>query len=209
MKCGFFISFEGSEGCGKSTHIKMLAEYFANKGFECLLTREPGGTQVSEKIRDILLDKGNCISQKAEILLFEAARAQHVDELISPALKEGKIVICDRFADSTSAYQGAARKIDANSVEWLNKFATSALAPDLTLVLDISAELGLARAKKRDLQGSDRMGSEKLPFYEAVRNAFLNLAKTHPDRVKVIDSSGEKEETFEKILSAVKEKFDV
>lgn len=210
MARGIFITFEGSEGCGKSSHIKSLAEYFKSAGKSCVVTREPGGTPLSERIRNILLHAsgGEKISPKAEILLFAAARAQHVEELIKPALAAGNIVISDRFYDSTSAYQGVARNLGSDSVEWLNSFAAAGATPDLTIVLDVPAELGLARAKSRDCGAVDRMGAEELSFYESVRGAFLKLAALNPGRIAVVDSSGSKEDTFEKILQAVKGRLD-
>lgn len=211
MNKGIFITFEGGEGCGKSFHIRALADYFKNLGRDCLITREPGGTPLAEKIRDILLNakEGTGMSTRTEILLFEAARAQHVDELIRPALSEGKVVLCDRFYDSTTAYQGVARNLGAESVEWLNLFATTALKPDVTILLDISPEEGLKRAKTRDKHSTDRMGSESLSFYENVRSAFLKLATLHPKRFAVVNSSGTKEETFQKIITAINTKLNV
>lgn len=208
MQKGFFITFEGGEGCGKSSHIKALCEHFELLGRTCIKTREPGGTPLGEKIRELLLHakEGVGMSTRAEIMLFEAARAQHVDELIKPALMRGEIVLCDRFADSTSAYQGVARKLDANAVEKLNNFATDNLQPDLTIILDISATEGIARAAGRDAGKTDRMGAEKLEFYEAVRSAFLRMAKDNPKRFAVVDSSGTKEETFKKILAVLQER---
>ncbi len=211
MKKGIFITFEGGEGCGKTSHINALAEYFESVGRECVVTREPGGTSLSEKIRDILLKNGpeKTMSPRAELLLFEAARAQHVDELIIPALENGKVVLCDRFADSSSAYQGAARNLGEDAVERLNRFAVNGAVPDLTVLLDLPAREGLARANSRDNNAPDRMGSEKIAFYEAVRGAFLKIAALNPGRFAVIDSSGPKEETFSKILETVKDKFNV
>ena len=208
MEKGIFITFEGGEGCGKTSHIAALAEYLRARGRECVVTREPGGTPLSEKIRALLLhDKeGEGMSARAEILLFEAARAQHVDELIRPALAAGKCVLCDRFFDSTTAYQGAARKLDLDDVKSLNAFAADGLEPDLTIVLDICAAEGLARAGLRDGNASDRMGSERAEFYESVRSAFLRLASGNPERFAVVDASGSKEETFAKVVEAVERK---
>lgn len=205
----FFITFEGGEGCGKSSHIKALEEYLKAAALHVLVTREPGGTPLGERIRELLLNakEGSNMSARAELLLFEAARAQHVDEVIKPALDKGQIVLCDRFYDSTSAYQGAARKLSKDSVETLNNFAVAGLVPHLTILLDVPPELGLARAKARDGGNTDRMGAQKLAFYQDVRAAFLNLAKENSDRFVVIDSSGDKEKNFEKILNAVKDKF--
>ncbi len=210
MSKGIFITFEGGEGCGKSSHISKLAEYFESIGRECVVTREPGGTALAEKVRNLLLEKTETqMSPRAELLLFEAARAQHVDELIKPALEAGKVVLSDRFADSSTAYQGAARKLGGDSVEWLNNFAIEETKPDMTIILDIPAKDGIARANKRDNDNPDRMGAEKISFYESVRECFLKLAVLEPNRFVVVDSSGEKSETFEKIINAIKEKFDV
>ena len=209
MSKGFFITFEGSEGCGKSTHIKLLASYFQKRGLECVITREPGGAPLSEKIRELLLHakEGNTMSSRTELLLFEAARNQHVVETISPALKQGKIVISDRFYDSTTAYQGAARKLASDDVQWLNNFATEGLSPDLTIILDTPVEEGLRRANKRDDNNTDRMGAQKKSFYEDVRSAFLRLAQQFPERVVVVSAMGTKEETFEKIVAVVESKI--
>lgn len=208
MQKGIFITFEGGEGCGKSSHIKALAEFFKSRAKDCVLTREPGGTPISEKIRDLLLHskEGEEMSARTEILLFEAARAQHVEKLIKPALAEGKVVLCDRFFDSTTAYQGAARKLDLDEVVALNHFATEGLTPDITILLDIPVLEGIARAGLRDAHKTDRMGSQKIEFYEAVRSAFLKIAKQNPHRFTIVDSSGEKEKTFEKILQSLQEK---
>ena len=209
MKRGLFISFEGGEGCGKSTHIKALKEYLQKKGFECLITREPGGAPISEKIRDILLsvNDGKGMSAKTEILLFEAARSQHVEQTILPALKAGRIVISDRFMDSTTAYQGAARRLPQGDVEWLNNFAVGSALPDMTILLDLPVEEGLKRANKRDADNADRMGSENIEFYEQVREAFLKLAAQNSDRFAVVSAEGSKEETFAKIISEVERKL--
>lgn len=210
MARGIFITFEGGEGCGKSSHIAALRDYFLSVGKECVLTREPGGTPLAEKIRNILLDsEGENVCDKTEILLFEAARAQHVHALIKPALEAGKVVISDRFYDSTSAYQGAGRKLDALTVDFLNDFAASDVVPDITILLDLPPEIGLERARVRDCDKTDRMGSQKLSFYKDVRAQFLKIAAENPKRFAVIDSSGEKKETFAKILRAVKEKCHV
>lgn len=210
-KKGLFITFEGGEGCGKSSHIKTLAKYLERKGFKCLTTREPGGPELSEKIRDLLLHEksGYGMCPETEILLFEAARAQHVREFIKPNIEAGNVVISDRFADSTTAYQGVARALDMQDVSRLNKFAVGGCTPDLTVILDLPPEAGLARARLRDSDNSDRMGSQPLAFYESVRQAFLDLARAEPSRFAVVDSSGSKEETFSKIAAAVEEKLNV
>ena len=208
MPRGIFITFEGGEGCGKSSHIKALAKYFDDKNIPYVLTREPGGTRLGEKIRELLLSRedGAEMSARSEILLFEAARAQHVEELIKPALEAGKIVVCDRFFDSTTAYQGAARNIPLENVRSLNMFATGGLVPDVTILLDLPASVGMARASARDAGNSDRMGSEKAEFYEAVRSAFLRLASENPNRFVVVDTTRSAGEVFAEILRALSER---
>ena len=209
MSRGLFITFEGSEGCGKSTHMARLRDYLTACGYECVCTREPGGSPLSEKIRELLLfaKEGNTMNSRTEILLFEAARSQHVSETILPALEAGKCVLCDRFFDSTTAYQGAARCIDADSVSWLNKFATNTLDPDITIILDLPVSEGLKRANKRDCNKTDRMGSQSSEFYERVRASFLDLAKQNPHRFTVISAMGTKDETFAKIKECVDNKL--
>lgn len=209
MRRGFFITFEGGEGCGKSTHIGMLCEYLHKRGYDVLRTREPGGPALSEKIRELLLfaKEGLQMTPRTEILLFEAARSQHVSQTIIPALESGKIVISDRYADSTAAYQGAARSIAMDEVKMLNKFATGGLEADLTILLDIPEEEGLRRAAMRDCGKTDRMGSQELNFYRDVRQAFLDMARENPERFEVVSSEGPKEQTFEKIVRAVEQRL--
>ena len=209
MSRGFFITFEGGEGCGKSTHIGMLCEYLQKRGYDVLRTREPGGPALSEKIRELLLfaKEGRQMTPRTEILLFEAARSQHVSQTIIPALESGKIVISDRYADSTAAYQGAARSIAMGEVKMLNKFATGGLEADLTILLDIPEEEGLRRAAMRDCGKTDRMGSQELNFYRDVRKAFLDMARENPERFEVVSSEGPKEQTFEKIVRAVEQRL--
>lgn len=185
---GVFITLEGVEGCGKTTQIEALERFLALRGHEVVRTREPGGTPISEAIRAIVLDPRHAsMSPTAELLLYEAARAQHVAELIRPALVAGKMVVCDRFADSTTAYQGAGRGILPADVQPLHTLATSGLMPDLTLVLDLPAEEGLRRAARA--RGKDRMEREPLDFHRRVREAFLDLARREPGRIKVVDGT--------------------
>lgn len=209
MAKGFFITFEGGEGCGKSTHIARLLRHLKDSGLDCISTREPGGSPLSEKIRELLLfaKEGETMSARTEILLFEAARSQHVAQTIRPALDAGKIVVCDRFFDSTTAYQGAARKLSAEDVAYLNAFATDGLEPDLTILLDIPVAVGLGRAENRDAGCADRMGSQQLSFYEDVRAAFLRLARENPHRFAVVSSDGSRDETFAKIVAAVESRL--
>ncbi|MHB9035477.1 MAG: dTMP kinase [Armatimonadota bacterium] len=179
----FFVTIEGVEGAGKSTLADELASLLRTSGREVVVTAEPGGSELGVRIRELVLESKSAISDRAELLLFEAARAQHVDETILPALSRGAIVICDRYADSSLAYQGYARGIDLNTVRTLNDYATSGLKPDLTILLDLPADAGLSRQKK-----TDRVSSEGLDFHEAVRQGFLALAQAEPERFVVLDA---------------------
>jgi len=176
-----FITFEGIEGSGKTTQIRLLAERLSGAGRSVVATREPGGCPIADAIRQILLHPGNnALVPRAELLLYAAARAQHVDEIIQPALREGKIVLCDRFTDATTAYQGYGRSLDLEMIDRLNRLATDGLFPDLTILLDMSAEEGLRRAKRRnveqDLGDEDRFEQESLSFHRRVRQGYLALA---------------------------------
>ncbi len=208
---GVFITFEGNEGCGKSTQIAMLCDYLKSRKIECVLTREPGGTVLAEKIRALLLDvkSGAKIFPKAELLLFESARAQHVDEIIKPALASGKFVISDRFFDSSTAYQGGARGLGEAFVKSANALAVGDCIPDLTILLDVPAELGLERARVRDGGYSDRMGSEKLEFYESVRRSFLKIAQDNPERFALVDGAPAPERVAQEIRKIVEARFNV
>lgn len=193
MKRGIFITFEGPEGCGKTTHIKLMYDFLKSRSYDCVLTREPGGTRAGEEIRRLLLhEDGVAISDLAELFLFEAARAQIVEEVIEPALSKGKIVLCDRFSDATFSYQGYAGGVDLASISALDKVATSALAPDLTILLDIDTATGLERACKK---GTDRMEKKDFEYHKKVRAGYLALAKKYPKRIKVIKVTGSIEET--------------
>jgi dTMP kinase len=198
MKQGFLITFEGPEGCGKSTQIRMLADYLAEKGLPTLFVREPGGTVISEQIRNILLDPERTnFSPRAELLLFEASRAQIVDETIRPALGEGIIVMADRFYDSTTAYQGYGRGFDLDMVHLLNMFATGDLRPDLTLYLDLVVEEGLRR--RVTTEKFDRLDREVREFHQRVREGYLQMAHQEPERWRVIDASQPIEEVFAQV----------
>ena len=206
MDKGLFITFEGIDGCGKSTQIRLVTEYLDAKGMDYLLVREPGGTVIGEKIRSVLLDKeNNEMSPSAELLLFEAARAQIVEEKIRPALDAGKAVICDRFYDSTFAYQGVARDLGEDLVISLNDIATSGLAPDITFLLDLSVEDAFARRKGRG-EADDRMELLGLQFQESVRDGYLKAASRF-DRIKVIDANRTPEEIFGDIRAAMEERL--
>ena len=190
-KQGFFITFEGPEGAGKSSQVERLAAYLESRGMECLLTREPGGTPLAEHLRQVVKSHQGTekVHPETELLLMEAARAQHVRELILPALANGKTVICDRFFDSTTAYQGGARGLDMKIIEEFNSFAAANRKPDLTFLLDLPPEEGFRRITKRESEGYDRFENEKMEFHRTVRNAFLALAKAEPKRIKVIDAT--------------------
>ena len=199
MTKGLFITFEGGDGCGKTTQIKLLDEYLRNKGYKTLLTREPGSKGWGVKLREILLNYDGDVSPTCESFLFLADRAQHVDCIIKPALKEGVIVLCDRHTDSTVAYQGYGRGLDLEQIHNLNKIATSGLKPDLTIVLDVDVET----SQKRVGSEKDRMESAGIEFFQKVRQGFLEIAKQEPKRVKVVDSTQSIEEIHKQILELV------
>ena len=192
MKRGFLLTLEGPEGSGKSTHSRLLASYFTKKGIKTYCTREPGSTALGEKMRQLLLSPlHKNMSIRTELLLYEAARAQHVDEIIIPALGKNITVICDRFYDATFAYQGYGRKIDLNIVKYINDFAVNKVKPDLTILLDIDVNVGLKKSshlsKDSFLGGeSDRIEQEDIEFHKRVREGYLNLAKREPERIKVV-----------------------
>ena len=186
---GAFITLEGVEGCGKSTQAARLRTRLEQSGRDVLLTREPGGPPVAEAIRAILLDPAHTgMEAVTELLLYEAARAEHVAKTIRPALERGAVVLCDRFADSTTAYQGAGRRLDGAAVRNLHNVATGGLRPDLTLVLDVAPGVGLQRA--RDKGPADRIERESLEFHTRVREGFMKLAEEEPNRVHVVDGTG-------------------
>lgn len=204
---GAFITFEGGEGGGKSTQISRLHDYLIEQGHTVIVTREPGGTPIAERVRDLLLDPHNdAFVSMAELLLYEAARAQHVGELILPALESGTIVLCDRFYDSTTAYQGTGRFVAPADVDTLNQLASQGLQPDITILLDLPPEIGLERAMG-DGSG-DRIEKESLEFHERVRAGFLALAEAHPERIHVMDALQSMDEVTEAIQAVVAESFD-
>lgn len=189
VSTGFFLAFEGGEGAGKSTQSRMLADWFADRGYEVVVTREPGATSVGRRLRQLLLDpETGELSPRAEALLYAADRAEHVASVIRPALARGAVVITDRYVDSSLAYQGAGRDLSMGEVERLSSFATSGLKPDLTVLLDVRVEEGLARTSLRDTS-PDRLEQESLEFHQTVRDAFRELANTAPDRYLVVDAS--------------------
>ncbi len=191
MTQGLFITFEGSEACGKTTQIVRLAERLASLGREPLLTREPGGTEAGEAIRDLLQfsKRGELLTPEAELLLFTASRAQLVREKIQPALDSGRIVISDRFMDSTTVYQGVARRIDAEKVAFVNEFAVGDCLPSITFLFDLDPEIAAGRLAARIGEKPDRMESQPRAFYEAVRAGYLALAAREKERFVVIDAA--------------------
>jgi dTMP kinase len=198
---GTFITFEGGEGSGKSTQIRLLADKLEAAGLNVRVLREPGGTVVGEAVRRILLDPDHAeLGVSAEILLYEASRAQLVDQVIRPALAAGEVVLCDRFYDSTTAYQGHARGIDLPRIAELNLAATGGLTPDRTLILDIEPALGIARATA---ETTDRLESEDLAFHQRVRDGFLAIAADEPARVRVVDASGTAEQVADRVAAAL------
>jgi dTMP kinase len=203
---GYLISFEGSEGSGKTTQVQRIAERFEKHNFEVLVTREPGGTAIGEEIRRILMhsEVGSNMKPETELLLFAASRAQLVREVIQPAVKAGKVVLCDRFLDSTTVYQGVGRRIASEPVSMINHFAVGDLMPDMTVILDLSAEVGLERARRRARELPDRMEQENIDFYRKVREGYLVLAKALPGRFVVVDASKSIEEVEEAIWEGLR-----
>jgi dTMP kinase len=214
MRRGKLITFEGIDGCGKSTQMRLLGQYLTERGVAVVPTREPGGTELGRKVRSALLDGGaGSVEPLAELLLYAADRAQHVRRVILPALAEGKVVLSDRFYDATTVYQGYARGFDLELVNQLNELATGGLKPDLTLLFDLDVETGLKRTMRRgDGTGvtaarPDRLDQEPVEFHERVRQAYLDIAAREPERFRVIPSAGPVEVTFELMIRAVRDLF--
>lgn len=207
MAKGRFITFEGMDGCGKTTQLKALAEWFREQGREVVETVEPGGTEIGRQIRKILLDPSNtAIFPRTELLLYFASRAQNVEEVIRPALDRGDFVLCDRFTDSTLVYQGAGRGLEAPVVQELDRIACQGLAPDLTILIDIDLETSLFRAKRRNAksgQDESRIDDESATFHSKVREGYLELAEMFPERIALIDGRGSLGEVGQRIREAV------
>lgn len=200
---GLFISLEGPDGCGKSTQIAFMKEYFEKKGYECVLTREPGGTNISEQIRNVILDKDNMAMQDTtELLLYAAARAQLVGEVIKPSVEAGKIVICDRFVDSSAVYQGMARGLGVETVYAVNAYALDGMMPDVTIFLDMPAAEGIRR--KNNQHELDRMELQKAEFHEKVVEGYRTLADSQPERIMKVDAM----KSIEEIRGIIAEKLD-
>ncbi len=207
---GRFITFEGIEGSGKSTQIVLLANYLKAHQRPVTLTREPGGTAIGDQVRKILLDPGNtALVPSAELLLYAAARAQHLEELIRPELLSGKIVLCDRFSDATLAYQGYGRGLDRDMIAELDRIVTRGMRPDLTILLDIEAAAGLARARGRNssrgLDAEARFENEDLVFHERVRQGYRELAEREPERFRIVDASATPDEIQNRVRRIVDE----
>jgi dTMP kinase len=215
---GKFITFEGLDGCGKSTQIERLAVGLRARGLSVVVTREPGGTPTAEKIRQLLLDtKTGALASMAELALMFAARAQHIEEVIAPALSDGRIVLCDRFTDSTEAYQGGGRKLGSALVLQLHRILCGNLQPDLTILMDSDVAISVARARRRNkAQGKEpgsgghdenRFEKESRAFFGRVHQAYLGIAKREPERVAMVDARGTAEATHRRIMELVRQKL--
>ena len=201
VKRGYFITFEGADGCGKTTQLELLADYLKEKNKEVIITREPGARGLGERIRDILLNYDGEVSDRCESFLFLADRAQHIDIIVNPAVEDGKIVLCDRHIDSSVAYQGYGRGLDIEQIDRLNMIATNGKRPDLTLVFDIDAETSM----KRFGTEKDRMESAGIDFFNRVRKGYLELANQEPERIRVLDATKSIEEIHNEVVKIFSE----
>jgi len=199
VKKGLFITFEGIDGCGKTSQHKLCTEFFKSLGKEVVSTRDPGGTDLGCKIREILLHHDGKIADYCELFLYLADRGQHIEEKIIPALNDGKVVLCDRYVDSTAAYQGFARGLDVEQIFMLNDIVAKSVMPDLTFVFDVDIETSQQRVGKN----KDRLESEGLEFYQKVKNGFLKLAEIYPERIKVINANQPIDEVFEQVKTVL------
>jgi len=204
MKQGTLITLEGGDGAGKSSIIRMVQEWLAGLEMEALFTREPGGVEIAEKIRALILDRNHtAMDKRTEALLYAAARRQHLVEVVLPAMQAGKLVICDRFVDSSLAYQGYARGIGADEVWMINRFAIEDCMPDLTLYFDVRPEIGMARIEANAAREQNRLDVEHLDFHQRVRDGYLQLAETFSDRIRVIDG----EQSLDAVFAEVKKQL--
>jgi dTMP kinase len=208
---GILISFEGSEGSGKSTQIAHLAEHLQRVGREVISTREPGGTEIGEQVRNIIVhnSRGDEMCAETELLLFAAARAQLVREVIAPSLLKGIVVLCDRYIDSSTVYQGVARNLSRDPVQQINQFAIGNVLPDLTVVLDVPTAVSLARIRQRASDLPDRMERENIDFYKKVRDGYLVLARSLPKRFFVVDGTLSEEKICRLIWAEVKQRLGI
>lgn len=203
VKRGYFITFEGADGCGKTTQLELLADYLKEKNKEVIITREPGAKGLGEKIREILLNYDGEVSDRCESFLFLADRAQHIDMIVNPAVEAGKIVLCDRHIDSSVAYQGYGRGLDIEQIDRLNMLATNGRRPDLTLVFDIDVKTSMKRVGKE----KDRMESAGVEFFNRVRKGYLELAKQEPERIRVLDATKSIEEIHNEVVKIISELY--
>ena len=198
---GLFITFEGGDGCGKSTQLELVKKYLEERGFKTLTTREPGSIGLGQKLREVLLHYDGDVAPRAEAFLFLADRAQHIAKIVKPAVNDGVIVLCDRHTDSSVAYQGYGRGEDIEQINMLNKLATQGIKPDLTLLFDVSTEVAQTRVGNE----KDRMESAGIEFHKKVRQGYLEIAKNEPQRIKVIDSNVTIEEVFAQVKKVIDE----
>lgn len=204
MNKGLFITFEGPDGCGKTTVCKMVYDRLVSEGIEAIHTREPGGIEIAEQIRNVILDpKNTMMDARTEALLYAASRRQHLVERVIPAMNAGKVVVCERFVDSSLAYQGCGRELGFEAILEINEFAIEGLYPNKTIYLDVSEEVGLARIKDRDFK--DRLDQESVEFHKRVNDGYKKVVETFKDRIEVIDASRPLEEVVEAAYKAVKE----
>lgn len=201
MKKGLFITLEGADGCGKTTQLNLLKEYLTSRGYEIVVTREPGGKGLGEKLREILLNYDGEVSDRCEAFLYLADRAQNIDTIIKPAINSGKIVLCDRHTDSSVAYQGYGREQNIDNINMLNELAVNGVHPDLTIVFDIDTETSMARVGAE----KDRLESAGIEFHKRVRNGYLEIAKKNPQRIKVVDASHTIEDVQRDVIKIVEE----
>ncbi|MEW8971045.1 MAG: dTMP kinase [Mesobacillus sp.] len=206
MKKGIFITIEGPDGSGKTTILQMLAQNLVNEGYEVVATREPGGIEIAEQIRKVILDPENtAMDPRTEALLYAAARRQHLAEKVKPALEEGKIVLCDRFVDSSLAYQGYARGLGIDEVYSINQFAIENMMPEMTLYFDVAPEIGLERINKNKGREVNRLDLEKLEFHQKVREGYMVLADRFSERIVKVDASKDLDTVYEQAEAQIKE----
>lgn len=201
MKKGLFITLEGADGCGKTTQLNLLKEYLTSSGYEIVVTREPGGKGLGEKLREILLNYDGEVSDRCEAFLYLADRAQNIDTIIKPAINSGKIVLCDRHTDSSVAYQGYGREQNIDNINMLNELAVNGVHPDLTIVFDIDTEISMARVGAE----KDRLESAGIEFHKRVRNGYFEIAKKNPQRIKVVDASQTIEDVQRDVIKIIEE----
>lgn len=208
MHKGWFITIEGGEGAGKSTLIERLAHILRQEGREVVVTREPGGIPIAEKIREVILDRAHtAMDARTEALLYAAARRQHLAEKVEPALAQGKVVLCDRFVDSSLAYQGYARGLGMDAVWEINRFAVQDTMPDATIYMDVSPETGLARIAQAADREVNRLDLERKSFHEKVREGYLRLTEMFPERIVRIDAEAKPEEALERVLAILRDRI--